>query len=284
MEITPATFEAVDDYNDAMILTARRLAVIGGHGILPKSDLNVHIIVVEDMVEVRIASLEAVSRSGHFIQIGDDSFSRHCPDASGRECYVVVHPAGSDEQLINGVPLVSPKYSYDFCHIDNIGHDAIPIGKLLLKNDKWAVQELYIPPCLTMSAHPELLAWIHKCSLSLNIILSHLSTLLSNQELVMMRFLAIELENYDGNEMPKHFYLLLKKIVMALGMMKINITDLPALPDEPIFNNDDIMLSLVPLTDYLSRFEAAVTTQKPHREEPLRKPPVVGEIWDAETR
>lgn len=282
MEITPATFEAVDCFSEALATTSRRMAVRGCHGLLPHSDINFPITVVDDMISIQVYSLEAVSRSGRLFQISGDFLNLKQPHASGRECYVVVHSDGFVEQEINEVPYAKPRFAYDYCQLEEVGPDSIPIAKLFLKNGFWNVQELYIPPCMVVGAHPELLKIVQKSSLLLRSVISKNASRIDAATLLTLRMLAVELDTYDGNESPKEFYVLLNKIVTSLSSVHAIAANATS-PSLVQFNNDDILLSMSPLVDFLSVVESSAVEPTP-KPEVKPKPKFEGEVWDVEIR
>ena len=281
MEITPATFEAVDRYNETLAATSRRMSVRACHGLLPHSDINFPITVIEDSIAVQVYSLEAVSRSGILFQIAGDSISLRQPHACGRECYVVVHSDGDVEQEINDVPYSKPRFEYDYSQLDDIGPDSIPIAKLFLNNNSWNVQELYIPPCMSVGAHPELFKIVQKCDALLNSIILKYSNKSDVATLLSLRLLSVELHSYDGSESPKDFFVLLNKIVVALSSLSPSSAN-PS--EQKPFNNDDILLAISPLVDYLVSVESSALDPTPKPEVKPKRPMFEGPVWDAETR
>ena len=280
MEITPATFEAVDRFNESLASISRRMAVLSCHGLLPHSDINFPITVIDNTISVQVYSLEAVSRSGILFQIAGDSISLKHPHASGRECYVVVHTDGEVEQEINDVPFAKPKFSYDYCQLQEIGSDCIPIAKLILNNGLWNVQELYIPPCMTVGAHPELFKIVQNSITTLRSILTKFAAQIDQSRTLIIKTLFVELESYDGSETPKEFYVLLKKIAMGLSSSLNNTVNMPEVPS---FNNDDILLSISVLTDYFTALDATSVVEAP-KPKLKPQPKFEGVVWDAETR
>lgn len=280
MEITPATFEAVDRFNESLAATSRRMIVRSSHGLLPLSDINIPITVSDDLITIQVYSLEAVSRSGLLFQLSGESISLKQPHASGRECYLVVHSDGDIEQLVNDVPFAKPRYAYDYCQLHDIGLDSIPIAKLFLNNGSWSVQELYIPPCMSIGAHPELFKIVRKCAALLNSIIAKFSTRFDTNALLAIKLLVVELNAYDGSESPKDFYVILNKLTTIVATLSLT-TSVPI--DIPPFNNDDILLSISPLVDFLISVESFVVEPDPKPEVKI-KPKFDGIVWDAETR
>ena len=135
MEITPAIFEAQDQYHDSVVAATRRLVVAHGYGLVPGAELNVTTSIVDEVLSLQVFALEAVSKSGGLLQIAGDSMSRKQPHAKGRACFVVVHPDGEVEQEVNQVLYSKPRYAYDFCTLDEMDDDSFPIAKLVQEFD-----------------------------------------------------------------------------------------------------------------------------------------------------
>lgn len=280
MEITPATFEAVDRYNGAMDSISRKLSVVGSHGILPNTDMNFHIAVTKDFITVQINSFQAVSRSGSLFQISGDSISLKQPYACGRECYIVVHYDGEVEQEINDVPYAKPRFDYVFCQLEDVGDENVPIAKLFQNHDTWNVKELYIPPCTVVSAHPELMKLVKDTYSTVSSIIDKFSDRMDKSSLMALRLLAVELGSYDGMESPKSYYIILNKLAVLLSM---NVPEVE-LPDIPAFNNDDVLLSISVLVNYLHSVDSSAEVPVAKPETPRFTPPQDVIIWDAETR
>ena len=281
MEITPATFEAVDRFNESLATTSRRMSVRGCHGLLPHSDINFPITVIDDTISIQVYSLEAVSRSGILFQINGDFISLKQPHACGRECYVVVYTDGDVEQDINDVPFAKPRFQYDYSQLEDISSDCLPIAKLSLSGEFWNIQELYIPPCMTVGSHPELFKIVQESVTHTKSILGKYSGNIEVANLMTIKMLCIELESYDGSETPKEFYVLLRKIAVALSS---SIGNNVTLPDIPQFNNDDILLSISVMTNYLVAVDTSAVVPEPMPAPQRTKPTFEGVVWDAETR
>ncbi len=281
MEITPATFEAVDRFNESLASISRRMSVMGCHGLLHDSPINFPITVIDGNISVQVYSLEAVSRSGILFQISGESISLKQPHASGRECYVVVHTDGEIEQEVNDVPYAKPRFLYDYSRLDDIGPDSIPIAKLILLNDTWNVQELYIPPCMTVGSHPELLKIVNNSKALLDSILSKYVDKIDSARLLQIRMLSVELDTYNGYETPKELYVLLRKIVVAIDT---SINSGISMPEIPAFNNDDILLSISIITDYLETIDTSAIIHEVKPEQKRQVPKYEGAVYDAETR
>lgn len=281
MEITPATFTAVDGFNDSMDTIGRRMSVVGRHGILPGSLKKIDVSKTTDSFSVQVNSLEAVSRSGSLFQIAGDSISLQWPHASGRECYIVVHKDGDEEQEINDVPYAKPRFDYVYCQLEDIGPHCIALAKLYLNHETWNVQELYVPPCMTVDADPELFKIVTRCIAVVHSIMNkEVDKASTASQNLLLRVLALELESYNGSESPKDFVLLLRKIATLLAYHHDDIK----MPDLPTFNNDDILRSLDPLTEFLSNVDSMSQTviEKPVSKHPNPSPIV--DYYDAETR
>ena len=282
MEITPGTFEAVDRYNESMVESARKLAVIGSYGLMPSSDKNFHTTIIDGMVSVQVYFLEAVTRSGRLFQISGDAISLKQPHARGRECYVVVHADGDIEQEINNVVFSKPRFAYDYCSLDEIGVDSLPIAKLTMDSGIWHMQELYIPPCVSVGAHPELMSIVTNSDKMLKTIISKLENRQANLDLQYLRLLSIELEDYDGSESPKTFCLLLKKIVSLLYALNIKGVSLPDRAEIVPFNNDDVLLCVSKMIVYMRDFENAVSAIVEEKPTAVKHEDKV--IWDITLR
>lgn len=271
MEITPETFETLDKYHESMVEAVRKLTVSRCYGIIPGTTMKVTTTIVDGMVTIQIHSLEAVSQSGHLFHIVGDSLSRQLPHAKGRECYIVVYQDGDVEQEVNGVLYSKPRYAYDFCSLEEIDLECLPVAKLCLDNDNWKVQDIYIPPCMVLNAHPELMHIMDNSREKVHSIVHQLVNKHQSGDILPLRLLLIELDDLCGTEIPKDFYLLLKKISWSLSSLKLVGVQLPEPAEFQGFNNNDILKCIYSVLAYLSNFESAINAihePAPKREEP----------------
>lgn len=271
MEITPGVFDAVDKYNEAMVAVARRLAVVGCYGLLPGSDKSFPITITNGMVAVQVYSLEAVTKSGVLLQISGDTMSLSSPHARGRECFVVVHQDGVDDMEVNGIVYSKCRYSYSICSLEEVDEDCIPLAKLFLSGDVWHVQELYIPPCFVVGAHPELMGYVDRSKKAVNGVIDCLSNKYTISGLDMLRQFALEIDDYVGTESPKEYYLLLKKIAFALSTIQLTGVDLPVLPQFKPFNNNDILDCMSDVYGYIETYGSIISDHVVVRVQPVKE-------------
>lgn len=271
MEITPETFDTLDKYHESMVEAARRLTVARCYGIIPGTTMNVTTTIADGMVTVQIHSLEAVSQSGQLFHIVGDSFSRQLPHAKGRECYIVVHQDGEVEQEVNGTLYAKARYAYDYCSLEEIDSGCLPVSKLCLENDNWKVQELYIPPCMVLNSHPELMHIMNKCREKVHTIVHLLTNKYQPGDILPLRLLLIELDDLCGTEIPKDFCLLLKKIAWALSSLKLSGVHLPEPASIVPFNHNDILICIMGIYTYLGDFETAISVT--HEPTPQKSEP-----------
>lgn len=276
MEITPAIFEAQDQYHDSMVAATRRLVVAHGYGLVPGAELNVTTSIVDEVLSLQVFALEAVSKSGGLLQIAGDSMSRKQPHAKGRACFVVVHPDGEVEQEVNQVLYSKPRYAYDFCTLDEMDDDSFPIAKLVQEFDSWKVQELYIPPCMTVGAHAELFRMQQQTSQMVHEIAGIMKDRHVTMNYTVLDMLLMDWDELDGTETPKEYYLLLKKTAWFLSAQDVAHLTLPKLPPIPPFNNNDILESVSVEVQYLSDYRQAVNVEEePEKVEPEEEDVIV---------
>lgn len=261
MEITPDIFEAQDQYNETMADSARRLSTTGGYGLLPETEISVTMTVVDDSVSLQVHALEAVVRSGQLLKVAGDSFSRSLPHAKGNSCYVVVHRDGNVEQEVNGILYSKPRFAYDYCTLDEINKDCLPIAKLCMEQNAWRVQDLYIPPCFTLNSHPWMIQNLSSIKNAVRSIIESLENKHKVSSMENLHLLTLELDDFNGDESPQQLYLLIKKISWLLSRIRIPDIKSPELPPFRQYNNNDFLLCAKPLNDYLHSFLDIVTAE-----------------------
>lgn len=280
MEITPSTFDEADRYWESADREIRRLLVLHGYGITPGSPRNVNLVFANKTVSIQIHHMEGVTRSGLFFQIAGDTITLNEPRDKGKECYLVVHSDVDVEQEINNTFYRVPHYHYDFCSLREIDDDCLPFAKLIKESDIWKIQELYIPPCMTVGADPELTSIVTNTQVLLEGIKKCLSPKVGNLELLPVILQKMELDNYTMSETPSCFFLLLKKISFTLSCLNISGLNLPLVPQVGLFDSNDVLKCLVPFLEYIQEYHNVVThiESAPKKEEPPRH----FDVWDAE--
>ena len=269
MEITPETFDTLDKYHEYMAKAARQVSVARCYGIIPGTDMNVTTTIADGMVTGQVRSLGAVSQSGQLFHIAGDAFPLRLPHAKGRECYIVVHQEGEMEQEVNGTLYSKAKYAYAYCSLEEIDAGCIPVAKLCLENDNWKVQERYIPPCIALNSHPELMHIMNECRDKVHSIVNLLTGKYQPGDILPLRLLLIELDDLCGTEIPKDFCLLLKKIAWALSSLKLSGVHLPEPTTVPPFNPNDILICILGIYTYLGDYETVLSmTHEPEPKKP----------------
>lgn len=261
MEITPDIFEAQDQYNETMADSARRLSSLSVYGLLPETEISITMTVVNDSVSLQVHALEAVVRSGQLIKVSGDSFSRSLPHAKGNSCYVVVHRDGNVEQEVNGILYSKPRFAYDYCTLDEINKDCMPLAKLCMEQNTWRVQDLYIPPCFTLNSHPWMIQNLAAIKKEIHSIVDALENKHKVSSLENLHLLMLELDDFNGDESPKQLYLLIKKISWLLSRISIPEIKFPELQPFLQYNNYDFLLCAKPLNEYLHSFMDIVTAE-----------------------
>ena len=281
MEVTPATFEEIDRYKEETDQELRRLHAIRGCGIIPKRTKNVNLVLAGGILTVQVGNLEGITSQGQLLQIAGDTIRLNEPRDKGHECYLAVRADGEKEFEVNNTFYRSPRFTYDFCSLSELDDYCLPFAKLIKDNDSWRIQDLYIPPCMTVGADPELTNMVSLQRGKLASIIGTIQNRVAPYELLVLRMLLMEIDGYRMSETPNDFFNLLKRIVLALSLSTIAGTENISMPVMGSFEEYDILKSIQPLFDYIADFHKAVqqpTIQQPKKAEPAKNI----EVWDAE--
>lgn len=281
MEITPAVFQAVDDYNETIAECNRRIALSQSYGLLTGSDINYQTTISDDTVHIQVQLFEAVSKSGQLIRIANEEINVTIPRAKGRECYLIVHLDDYEDREINGIPFSMARFAFSFSSLDEIDHSCVAISKMLLENGRWQVQNQYIPPCFIVGAHPNFVRLIDDCRILVESVREKLSSKIEQSSSALLSMLCIDFLNLDASDHPKQFHRLLYLIVHAISILLPVSDKYPSPPTFTSFNNDDVLRCVMPFVDYLHAIDNALAIIEPDPVKPTKpriEPHV--EVWD----
>jgi len=158
------------------------------YGLLPAAPLKLFVTVDhQQQVQARVQQCRAITAGGYYIEFSEDTALSgsnmttpllSTPTALGhlrqraeiwyvvltinpykRVAYGSADPAESPARL----PYTLPLYTIDLLAADDvaknkIGDFQLPVGRLVLEEQRLSLDESYIPPCTAVSSHAELLA------------------------------------------------------------------------------------------------------------------------------
>lgn len=281
MEITPATFEETDRYREEADQELRRLHAIRGCGLIPRCPKNVNLVLAGGILTVKVGRLEGITAQGNLLQIVDDTIQLNEPHDKGHECYLAVRADGETEFEVNNTFFRSPRFTYSFCSLSELDGNCLPFAKLIREGEAWRIQDLYIPPCMAVSADPELVNIVGLQRGKLASIIGTAQGRMAPHEAMMLRLMLLELDGYRMCETPHEFYNLLNRIVLVLSATSIAGSEGLSAPQASPLEEYDILKSIQPLTAYIADFhriiqqQPAVAPKKPEQSK-------VFEVWDAE--
>jgi hypothetical protein len=161
------------------------------YGLLPspQGDKNLKIFLSADnqqKVQVRLQSCRAITAGGYYIEFGSDTALQGnnlqtqilSPERTIKELkeksafyYIVLtinpyqrvaYGEANPTELPPRIPFSIPFYSLDLITVSDVtknklGAFQLPLGKIIIDDQKILLDESYIPPCSTVSSHPDLL-------------------------------------------------------------------------------------------------------------------------------
>lgn len=255
MEITPSTFEDSDRYWETADIHIRRLAVLRSFGLTPWTSKNVCVTLSDGQVNVDVVQLEAVSRSGVLMRIADSKVAVKEPRDKGSECYLVVIADREVEKQIDSTTYIVPAYTYEFRTLGEIGDDAVSIAKLKNEHNVWHIQELYIPPCTTLNADPELMRIADATNAHVTSICNQIANTVEPFAAVLLKMQALRFTDLDMSEPPSVLHKLMADIAMILSNIVINGREMPVFDGVKAYNHNDILNSIMPLSLYLEAYD-----------------------------
>ena len=282
MEITPDTFEHADSHWTASDGLLRRLIVLQDHGLVPGVPKNTSVSIVDDRVSVCVHQFEGIAPTGLYFQIVEDSITLNLPQNKGRECYLVVYSENETEKEVNGISYTVPRYSYDYCTINEIGRHCLPFAKLVKEDNSWHIQEKYIPPCMTVGADPGLEAIVYRMRHAVSAIMKYLSDRLPKKDLFAFGLMVMELQNYRMSETPSDFYMLLNKMAFSISQFSVSGLLLPPLPAFQPYDANDLLKCFGEVVRFIDDCEQAsknIETPVAVPEQPSEDKEVI--VWDA---
>jgi hypothetical protein len=161
------------------------------YGLLPANDKSKGLRIFlstdnQEKVQVRIRECRAMTAGGYYIEFNEDtallgnnlqtpliSTANALKDLRGKSSafYVVLTinpykrvPAGeaNPAETPPRIPFTTPHYSVDLVPVSDVtknklGSFQLPVGKIKIEAQKVLLDEEYIPPCSSVSSHPDLL-------------------------------------------------------------------------------------------------------------------------------
>ncbi|MEO8914376.1 MAG: hypothetical protein ABI312_11010 [Puia sp.] len=170
-------------------------------------------------LQVRIQQCRAITAGGYYIEFNEDTLlqgtNTALPVASapatlkelkskGTEFYIVLSvnpykriPFGSADgaEIPPRIPFTMPSYSLDLVPLQDVTRNVLgpwqlPVGKLSIDDQRVMLEEDYIPPCSSVSSHPELQE-----------ILAGLEQFYSKMELYSLQIIQKILQKKQANDM-----------------------------------------------------------------------------------
>ena len=273
MEITPSTFEETDRYWETANHNIRKLATLRSFGLTPWTSKNICVTFSDGQVNVKVIQMEVVTHSGVLMRIADSSISIKEPHDKGSECYIVVSSDHEIEQQINNTTYLIPGYTYDFRTLGEIKDCEIPFAKLIREHDVWRIQELYIPPCTTINADPELIHFVDGLTARINSVCQLLEKMIDPNISLLLKILKARLLDLDMSTPPLELYKLLSDMVLSISEVNIGGRGLPKFEKTTTFNPNDILKCLQPMIQYIEVYENVLkTTPTPEPEKKVEQP------------
>lgn len=207
MEITPQVFIDADNFQIEQQNITRRLQVMPCYGLLPNSVFNADISIQGDTLSIKNLVVHAVTPQGEIIDINEQGKDAQKIDLSqySGSFYITVSSNFPENSIC-----VKPDY--------NAETSGMQIAKISNNNDNCSD---YIPPCISINSHKNLLEVFEKIRQKTESILIEIKQQDKYKSIFLpLSLLELELKNCSIFETPKTLFLTIQK--MAL-IFKLNI-------------------------------------------------------------
>lgn len=214
MEITAATFIEAERYHTYRQDLNRRLLILRSYGLVPGDQYELESRILDNTLEITRMHCEAVSRKASLFQLYVP-LTFTLPECEEGVYYFMVYNEGSETYDRNEISYIRPHCSYGLKQRQELsGGDFFPLLKLVKSSSGWQKAD-YIPPSVSLSAHPGLSHYYLEIKRIVDAITAHLKEHNDKIEF-LLSYTAIELHFFTGNEAPGELILLVKKIMKIL--------------------------------------------------------------------
>ncbi len=237
MRLTDATFRASDAYFLSQLIPLYALLAQNGYGLLSEAGLRYEV----STNELSILELDctAVTASGRLIRLQFDRSKRELfqslPMPVSLAPFILYLDASSDETVpIEGeeIPFCDTDYKIVFREESELYHnpDAIPLARF--KFDMcWTADSTFIPPCLCLKAHSELLRLAVHYIQVLKALIEQLKLKTATEQQITVKALLptvykalVEIEKEKDTMAPRHFITLIQANLQAIvGLCEVDV-------------------------------------------------------------
>lgn len=257
MEITPATFECLDQYHISRVATAWRLLSTIGFGCMPGYEIKSSV-TTNGLIEFEVYNLQALTKSGNVISVASFADSVKCSDFDGKRCYITIYPEGDEQISYNGVALIHEKHKIKACSLSEIDGDSIPLAKITNSQGHCSIDNEYVLPCLTIGSSKVLGNLLNGIWQSLDQITEVLKIKFNVDIPVSIQLLFMEKNEIPHSSTPENVYVYLKKIVTALSLMLPGSAKIDQPSGFMMYNNYDFRLCIEGFLLYLRNYEESI--------------------------
>lgn len=229
MKLTDATFRASDAYFLSQLSPMYALLAENGYGLLSEAGLRYE--VSNNELSILALDCTAVTASGRLIRLHFDRNKRELfqslPMPVSLAPFILYIDASSDETVpVEGeeIPFCDTDYKMIFREESELYHnpDAIPLARF--KFDMcWTADSTFIPPCLYLKAHSELLRLAVHYTQVLKALIEQLKLKVATEQQITVKALLplvytklVEIEKEKDTMAPRHFITLIQASLQAI--------------------------------------------------------------------
>lgn len=203
MELTNHTFIGIAEHLDLTQRLALQTALGSNRtGLIPNAPWALKALFTNDQLEIDGLQCMALLPSGRIVN-AEENVQIAIPMLFGNKYYLTIgFDNGLTEYEREGVPMVRPKYKYEFCTKEEVEtRDVFPLMRFHVENGVFSINQDYIPPCLLLSTDKRIKEYI-------DLLIEHLRTITEHQNLA----------EGEGKRSLTHYLFRLKTLNMGCTM------------------------------------------------------------------
>ncbi|MBQ0049064.1 MAG: type VI secretion system baseplate subunit TssK [Bacteroidales bacterium] len=251
LQLTPATFNHLDENLDRRQLAALRISGGTRFGRLPDSVFCSDGVFVQGTFEVALLECTAVLPDGRLVSPKEPVAVRF-PRLDNGYAYLTI-TIGSDivEYEREGIPYQRHSYQYEILHQAELMRrcDAMPLVRFLIKDGHCNIDKAYISPCLQLSCDERLGTWLDTLAHSLEQIVHHERMEEGDAKQTLLRYL-FRLRSFHPRHTLDDLALLANELVEAVRyfIVQPNHAEDPEVEDVNLY---DVEVGLQQVKAYL---------------------------------
>ena len=256
MELTPEAFIHLENQLAEYRLLLRKVQASKQFGRIPDTTFKAQVSLVGDTLSLAGIECHALLQHGQLVHLKREDGMTMKIQCSSDRCYLAVWPTDKERRYErDDVPFIENEYQFGFIALEELP-GTMPLAKLVREDSTWKQQEDYVIPVMTTDDSPILTETMEAiCRLATQITEHEKFEYLRNRD--MMKLLVEEMGSLEGNQHPKDFVVLCRRLARLLSYA---ISEVPLVLVD--YNPYDIQLFLNSVCGFLIKvFEILPTLE-----------------------